>query len=400
MISADSHFVQAPHMWSSWLPRQYRDRAPQLVDDGDGGEGWLFAGWDKPEPIGLQGLPGRPADNLRPSGVRYDEIRRGTYDGAARLQDQEEDGVDGEVIFPTSHPIDHFLDDPDRDFVMAGVAAYNNFVKEEFCAPAPHRLFPVAQLPTTGVADCISVLEDAAARGFVAASLPSWPDGGDQLSAETADFWACAQELGLPICMHVGFRGRKERIARREVSVQRSYASSKEISAAFGHEDQAVPLPLEYHRKLPNFGVGLARAAPVLSDLLLSGIFDVYPRLRIGLIETWVGWVPRALEAVDDIWERNRHLRRLPLRYPPSTYWHTNMVSSFIDDRAGIQLRNAVGIENMMWSSDYPHIVTFWPRSRKVVENSFLGVSGDDRTKILRQNCINFYGLGNRIATA
>ncbi|MGK5740376.1 amidohydrolase family protein [Micromonospora sp. URMC 103] len=399
LISADSHILDPPHLWRQWLPARYRDRGPQLVEDADGGHAWRYAGARDPEPIGLAGLPGRPADELRPSGVRYDEIRPGTFDGAARVADQDADGVAAEVIFPSARPLGHFLDDPDRDLVLAGVDAYNRFIVEEFCAAAPDRLFPVAQLPTTGVDDCVRTLRVSAERGFVAAVLPCWPTGGDHLDADSAAFWSCAEDLGLPICMHVGFRSRQERLLLRELHERRL---DDELTSVRFHPygPDHAPRPLTYHHRAPNFGVSLGRAAAVLSDLLLSGLFDAYPRLRIGLIETWVGWIPRALEAVDDIWARNRFLRHVPLRRPPSTYWHTNMTASFLDDRAGVAARHVIGLGNLMWSTDYPHFGTFWPRSREVVDASLAGVPPDERHRILAGNAMRFYGLTNRVRPA
>jgi len=399
MISADSHFLDPPHLWSRWLAAKYHDRAPKLVEDGDGGQGWLFAGARKPEPIGLAGLPGRPAEDLRPSGVRFDEIRPGTYDGAARLLDQDEDGVSAEVIFPTARPLGHFLDDPDRDLVLAGVEAYNRFVLEEFCAAAPGRLFPVAQLPTTGVDHCVRVLRDAAERGFVAAVLPSWPTGGDHLDAESAPFWGCAEELEMPICIHVGLRSREERLLWRELNEQQKedLTESRDTVRLHGYGAGAPPAPLEFHHRSPNFGLSLGRGASVFSDLLLSGLFDAYPRLRVGLIEMWVGWIPRALEAVDDIWQRNRYLRQIPLQRPPSSYWHSNMTGSFMDDRMGVRARDVIGTTNMMWSTDYPHFGTLWPHSRALVDDAFADVSKEDRTAILSGNCIDFYRLADRL---
>lgn len=397
LLSADSHILDPPHLWRRWLPARYRDRAPQLVEDAAGGHAWRYAGHREPEPIGLAGLPGRAPDQLRPSGVRYDEIRAGTYDGAARIADQDADGVQGEVIFPSGRPLGHFLDDPDRDFVLAGVDAYNRFIVEEFCAAAPHRLFPVAQLPTTGVQDCVRTLRACAEQGFVAAVLPSWPTGGDHLDATSGAFWACAEEVGLPICIHVGLRSREERLLLRELH-ERNLAD--ELSSIRFHRPTHPPRPLEYHHRAPNFGVSLGRAAAVFSDLLLSGLFEAHPGLKIGLIETWVGWIPRALEAVDDIWLRNRHVRRIPLREAPSTYWYTNMIASFIDDRAGVQNRHLIGVDNLMWSTDYPHFGTFWPRSREVADTTLAGACAMDRAAILAGNCQRFYRLDDRLGSA
>jgi predicted TIM-barrel fold metal-dependent hydrolase len=166
------------------------------------------------------------------------------------------------------------------------------------------------------------------------------------------------------------------------------------------HQPRAAdyqPKPLEYHHRAPNFGLALGRAATVMNDLLLSGLFDAYPRLRVGLIETWVGWIPRALEALDDIWRRNRHVRRIPLENPPSHYWTSNMMASFLDDRLGIAARHMIGVDKIMWSSDYPHFGTFWPRSREVAKASIGTIPAEEQALILSGNCIDFYKIGDRI---
>jgi predicted TIM-barrel fold metal-dependent hydrolase len=399
LVSADSHFLDPPDMWQRWLPAEYRDRAPKLVEDGNSGQGWLYAGARKPETIGLAGLPGRASDELRPDGIKYSDIREGTFDGASRCADQDQDGVSAEVIYPTSRPMGHFLDDPDRQLVLAGVAAYNRFVQEEFCAAAPGRLFPVAQLPTTGVDDCIETLKWAANRRFVAVVLPCWPTGSDHLGYADLAFFKTAEELDMPVCMHVSLRSREERLLWRELNMQKVMDPDVEM-ATVSHQRKTAdmtPQPLEYHHRTPNFGVALGKAATVFSDLVMSGLFDACPNLKLGLIETWVGWIPRALEAVDDLWEKNRYWRNIPLKRKPSDYWYSNMSASFLDDRIGVAARRAIGVDNMMWSTDYPHFGTFWPRSRETVVRTLGSIPASEQKRILSENAIRFYGLADRL---
>ena len=151
IISADAHILEPPDIWQNWLPEKYQDRAPQLVKDRDGGDAWLFAGATEPDPIGLTATPGMPWDQFRWTGVTYDEARPGCYNGAARLADMAEDGVDAEILFPPQRTIGHFLGDEDDDLVLAGVEAYNNFLLEEFCSPDPTRLIGAAQIPSIGI---------------------------------------------------------------------------------------------------------------------------------------------------------------------------------------------------------------------------------------------------------
>src|SRR3954468_17253485 len=85
IVSADAHVLEPPHIWETWLPKQYRDKAPTLAKDVDGGDAWQFAGSSDPDPIGLVTTPGLPWDQFRWTGVTYEHARAGCYDGKARL---------------------------------------------------------------------------------------------------------------------------------------------------------------------------------------------------------------------------------------------------------------------------------------------------------------------------
>jgi predicted TIM-barrel fold metal-dependent hydrolase len=236
------------------------------------------------------------------------------------------------------------------------------------------------------------VLEWAASRSFVGVVLPCWPSGGDHLGKEDAPFWAKAQEIGIPVCIHASLRSREERLLLRELSKAEGRTADKDW-ARVNERSGPAPEPLEYHARVPNPGLGMGRAASVLSVLLLSGLFDAFPDVRVALVETWVGWIPRLLESVDDTWRRNRTIMRIPLQNPPSYYWYSNMAGTFLDDLSGVLLKDQVGVQNMMWSSDYPHFCTHWPHSRSVAEASMKSLSIDERHKILFQNCRKFFGL-------
>lgn len=389
MISADSHFLEPPGMWTEWLPKKYQSFAPFLVEDGSGGAAWRYADAREAEPIGLTALPGQSI----PRGVTYESAQKGTYDGFARVDDQDQDGVIAELIFPTPRPMSHFLNDPNRDVVLAGVEAHNRYVLEGFCAQAPKRLFPIAQLPTTGLADAIAVLEWAATRPFVGVALSCWPSGGEHLGREDAAFWARVEEIGLPVCIHGSLRSREERMLLRELARAEAGTVDKDWVRVGGQHARSASEPLEYHASLPNPGLGIGRAAGLLSVLLLSGLFDAFPDVRVALVETWVGWIPRLLESVDDVWRRNRTLIEIPLKHPPSHYWYSNMAGTFLDDVSGVLLKDLVGVQNMMWSSDYPHFCTHWPHSRSVAAASMGSLETHDRHRILSENCREFFHL-------
>src|SRR5439155_2013670 len=194
IVSADTHILEPPDIWSTWLPAKYQDKAPQLVQDADGGSAWLFAGATEPDPIGLTATPGMPYDKFRWTGVRYDEARPGCYDGAERLKDMDIDGVDAEILFPPQRTIGHFLGDDDDEFVLAGIDAYNNFLADQFCAPNPERLIGLAQIPSTGIDAAVETMRKGKARGFKGVIISCWPAGGEGLTEADDPFWAACAE--------------------------------------------------------------------------------------------------------------------------------------------------------------------------------------------------------------
>src|SRR5438270_12176288 len=175
IVSADAHVLEPTDIWDTWLPKQYRAKAPKLVKDADGGDAWLFAGATDLDPIGLVSTPGMAWDDFRWTGFTYDDARPGCYNGPERLKDMDIDGVDAEILFPPQRTIGHFLGDEDDDFVRAGIEAYNNFLFDEFMAPDPTRLIGMAQMPSRRTAVAIVPIRKARARGFRAGVIPMTP---------------------------------------------------------------------------------------------------------------------------------------------------------------------------------------------------------------------------------
>ncbi|MGZ4678473.1 MAG: hypothetical protein ACXV8Y_18230, partial [Acidimicrobiia bacterium] len=216
IVDADCHILEPPDIWRNWLPERYQDKAPKLVKDSQGGDAWLTAVGGDPDPIGLTATPGMPFDQFRWFGVTYDEARAGCYNGAARLEDMDLDGVHAEVLFPPQRTMSHFLGDDDDDFVLAGVEAFNNFLFDEFCAPDPTRLVGLAQIPSLGINQAVDGLRKAKARGSRAAVISNWPSGGTSVSQADDPFWAAACDEGMPVSIHINVVSREQRQAQRK----------------------------------------------------------------------------------------------------------------------------------------------------------------------------------------
>ena len=384
IVSADAHVLEPTHIWDEWLPAQYHDRAPKLVKDADGGDAWLFAGSSDPDPIGLVTTPGMPWDQFRWTGVTYEEARAGCYDGTARLGDMDIDGVDAEILFPPQRTIGHFLGDDDDDVVRAGIDAYNRFLWEEFSAPDRSRLVGMAQIGSTGVDDAIETLRKARAIGFKGVVISCWPSAGESITDDDDPFWAAAQEEGMPVCIHINLIGRAAR--------QRSLAAAESgTRRLYGDRDKAS----KANAKAVGGLSGVFSVVPnIIGQLIFTGVFERFPRLQVPMIETGVGWIPHFLEQMDDRYWRNRSWGNIPLSQPPSQYWFRNLSATFITDRWGLATRHGVGVENMMWSTDYPHHGNDWPYSRKVINDTMADIPADERALILAGNAVRIFGLG------
>lgn len=383
IVSADAHILEPPGIWRDWLPAKYQDRAPQLVKDVDGGDAWLFAGAGEPDPIGLVATPGMAWDEFRWTGVTYDEARPGCYDGAHRLSDMDLDGVHAEILFAPQRTIGHFLGGDDDEFVLAGVDAYNRFLAEQFCAPDPERLVGTAQMPSTGIADAVAYLQKAAADGFKAVTISNWPSGGVSLTQDDDPFWAAAEDAGLPVCIHINLIARSARQKAREAAAAAGrpdlYGSSKRPDA----KAKAVAGLSGVFSTVPN----------TIGQLIYTGVPERFPALHIALIETGVGWIPHLLEQMDDRYWRNRSWGQIPISEPPSFYWYRNFSATFIVDRTGIENRHAVGVDNMMWSTDYPHHGNDWPYSRKTIMDMMGHIDPDERARIVGGNARRIFDL-------
>ena len=383
VVSADAHILEPPHIWTTWLPSRYQDAAPTLAKDSEGGDAWLFAGAAEPDPIGLTATPGMPWDQFRWKGVTYDEARPGCYDGAARLADMATDGVDAEVLFPPQRTIGHFLGSDDDDLVRAGIDAYNDFLFEEFCAPDRTRLIGAAQMPSTGVDDCVETLRKAVARGFRTVVISNWPTGGESITDADDAFWAAAADEGVPVCIHINLISRAARQRARAAAARQG---GRELYATQQSSNAGA-------KAAAGLSSVLSMVPGWLGQMLFTGVFERFPGLHVCMVETGVGWLPHYLEQADDRYWRNRSWTDLPIPQPPSSYWFSNMSATFVRDDNGLRNRHEVGVDNMMWSTDYPHHGNDWPYSRRTIAETTAGIPATERDKIIAGNAVRVFGL-------
>ncbi len=129
------------------------------------------------------------------------------------------------------------------------------------------------------------------------------------------------------------------------------------------------------------------------SVLIFSGGLDRFPQLQIVSAENNCGWIPYYLQRMDRLFERNRVASGFTIKLKPSEYFRRQMWCTYIDDYVGVQSRRFIGVDRMMWSSDYPHQASSWPHSQEVVARDFAEASAEDRFRITRGNVARLYGF-------
>jgi len=365
LIDADCHTVEPPHIWDRWLPKQFHDRAPKLVKDDEGGDAWQFDPGGPLMYIGLVATPGMRFEDIKWKGYTYESVRKGCWDGKARLEDMDFDGVDAEFIYPSQRTMFHFMGKEDRDFHRAGVQAYNDYMHEEFCSVDPERLFSLAQMPNLGVDEMIAEMKRCKKKGARGVIITTWPSGDDDIGPEDDRFFAAAQEMGMPVSIHI--------------NIQRKRTPKPIIEGPAAIANMAL--------------CGMLNFPPIMCELIMSGVFDRYPKLKIVGVETEVGWIPEMLEQIDNFYWRNRAHTGVQIKQIPSFYFHQNFVCTFITDRTGIRNRHAIGVKNMAWSTDYPHHGCDWPYSRKVAGEMFEDVPANEVYEICAGNMVDIYEL-------
>jgi predicted TIM-barrel fold metal-dependent hydrolase len=362
LISGDSHINEPPDLWTSRVRAKFKDRAPRM-EHLEQGDAWIMEGSPTPINFGNNSNGGLPLEK-RSAWVRWEEIRPGGADPAARLLEQAEDGVDAEVLYPTpriSHNI--FANNSDREFHLDCIRAYNDWLSE-YASHAPERLVGIAMIPTLDVDSAVEELTRAMALpGLSGALIGRYPNGQMEPAAVDDQFWARAVELDIPVHIHVSLA--------------------------------EVPTDNDPERKKAGARGELRHldASRRTYEVICAGIFDRFPSLDFVFSEVDSGWIPYVKEQFDNRWLRRLPADRPPIKEAPSYYFDRNISTTFITDRYGIANRHAIGVDRMMWSSDYPHSGTDWPNSRAQIELDFEGVEPDEKYALLAGNAARIYKL-------
>jgi predicted TIM-barrel fold metal-dependent hydrolase len=291
--------------------------------------------------------------------------RSGHRDARDRLRDMDADGVEASSSYceVSAFRYLYMLENGGAE----ATRAFNSALAE-FASADPKRLVVSYQIPIHDIDGAAAEVRWAAANGCKSLQLPVFPSElglPDYWDSRYDPLWSAIQDADLPICCHIGMNTRLEDLARRDPTPQKG-----------------VFVPM----------VALS-AAEALGMWLLTGVFERYPKLKVVFVEPGLGWVAWWLYIVDDMAARQGY--DFPaLKKAPSDYFRQNVFLTFIDEPDAIQLaHDRLGVENIMWSSDYPHPVSSWPNSQAIVDQMFRDVPEPDRNRVLSDNAARVWNL-------
>jgi uncharacterized protein len=357
LISADSHVKMTHEQVKQHLPA----RLHNAYDDASGAyEARMRTGVGAANQAGAKQ---RPASQLTVSNAAF--TRPAYWDPVERLKDMDTDGVEVEVIYSEVSAF-RYLSNV-KDGVTETVQAFNNAM-HEFAQTDPKRLVVSYQIPIHDVDLAVSEVKRVAALGGKSLQLPVFPsefDQPDYFHERYEPLFALIEETGLPVCCHIGMKTTLNELAQRDPT-----------------PNKGIMVPVTPLMTAEAFGMWI-----------MGGVVARFPKLKVVFVEPGIAWVAWWLDTVDDMVGRQGY------QYPaitekPSYYFHRNIHLTFIDESLGLhRMRDVIGVPNILWSTDFPHPVTSWPNSRKIVDEQFRDIPDDERALILSGNASRVWNL-------
>ena len=377
-FSGDSHLEIPPDMWTHRVEARYRERAPRRIRLPEGGD--AIVGENSPICYGGTGhYSGHTPEDFNPMAPDdYDETV-GAGSPEQRVGEQDTDGISGELLFPSNSTWKVARGITNDDVFNAVIRGYNDYLTDEYCAAAPDRLVGVGLLPHRGVESDIAEMEHCKQIGMKTVVLGRYPGGKRFPTSDDDRFFAAALDVDMPITIHTSMGGVRAEMNYPKRPPQTDVPPDDILLRMYRHG---------------NHHCGALEA----TQMVLDGLFDRFPALRIYWAENNIGWLPFYFEQMDLEYERNHFwaedlygVKKLDRR--PSEYIKEHAIWGFFDDPIGLKLRDEIGVDKIVWGSDFPHVVTTWPNSQQILDRELTGVPDQDRRKILRDNIADFLGL-------
>lgn len=387
IISVDDHVMEPRTLWQEQLPPSMRDRGPRVsrekvkldfagghygfernVEDGDWCDVWLFEDLATPTGI-LHGPAGIPRNEQRNIPAVYEDMRKGTYDQTARLEDMTMNHVEAAINYPNIFPRfagQGFAEREDKTLALECLRIYNDWMIDDWCGGAGKgRLIPLTLVPLWDEALAAEEVRRCAAKGSHAIAFSENPSKLGFHSLYTGKWdvlWQACEETQTTVSMHIG------------------------SSSSMPTTSPDAPLATSMCLYAQN-------AQASLADWIFSKTLTRFPTLKIAYAESQAGWMPFQLERMDSVWRDGVGGVEFPTA--PSEQVKGRVWSCVFDDLIGLKMRHEMGTEMIVFETDYPHSDGTFPHSRKIAHELFsqAGMNAEECRMVLRTNAITCYGL-------
>jgi predicted TIM-barrel fold metal-dependent hydrolase len=383
VVSADGHAGPPPEDYGTHLEKNYHDALDELIaENNDFLEVTISQRKFNDDTLDLIDRD----DAIRSGG------ELGAWDIHRRLAELDREGVAGEVVIP-GHQLSvlPFFSVMTRAYSpelrAAGIRAYHRFLAE-MLADADGRLVGVAEPGACVDIDAtIAELRWVADHGYTAVTVPGSISDGmlpPLFDASFEPFWAACADLGLVLNVHAGYGLPQGMFSANLMKTMTGDMSDEErLKLQTGSEIRIDQLP-----KDSPIRVALTAPRRVFSQLMLGGVFDRYPGLKLVLTEVRADWVPATIARLDEYVAEHG----IDLPKSPREYWHDHGIVAPSSPRPyELKMRDEIGVKNFLFGMDYPHPEGTWPNSREWIQDAFAGVSEDDARLILGENAVDCY---------
>ena len=384
-ISADSHVVESEDVFVGLVDR-FGDDAPRVVGAGTIDDAIIIPSKGRKgirKRMGWAGMRVRDGvdidrrtahkpqvDDLTDGEARtilakgYDGLRPGIRDGAFRGDDQDIDGVAAEFLYPGFFGMFSF---ENPELTVACQRNYNDWL-HDYATAGDGRLFGLAALPVQEPLAAAEELQRVIDMGYRGGLIPCTSPAGQPYHDPVYEpIWSLAEEARFPLAMHVGTN---------------SY------------------LPAENRPKPANadgvfdYGNTPATVQRTLVELMCRGVAQRHPNLPFVVAEFNAGWIAHWLDRIDQGLQREARFAGNELTAEsPHEVWNRQFYATIEDDMAAVATRHLIGVDRLLWGSDYPHVDSTFPFSGAVLDELFQDVPDTERKTIVHDNVIALYGL-------
>jgi hypothetical protein len=362
LVSVDDHVVEPPDLFEGRLSSKTADRAPFIDKLDNGREVWMFEGHALPN-VGLNAVAGRVPEEYGLDPLAFEEMRPGCYDIDERIRDMNVNGVLGSLNFPSLAGFTGqlFSTCPDREIGLELLQAYNDWHIEDWCGTHPGRMIPLTVPPIWDPELMAAEVRRTAEKGAHAVTFSENPSKLGLPSYHT-DHWdpflrAC-EETSTVICLHIG-------------------SSSETVITS-------MDAPIDTMITLQPMNIVQCAA-----DLVWSPMFRKFPNLRIALSEGGIGWIPYFLERIDYTYQHHKAWTNQDFGDKlPSQVFNEHILTCFIDDAVGMEVRHHLNGDHIHWECDYPHSDSTWPHAPEMAMKYLDGVPDEEIDKITHLNAM------------